>query len=148
MKLVEVSGARDKIVAAMPAALEDAQQKFTEQCKTCTPEFIAEWKKRVAAQLKPEAFLKICIEEYETYLTDPELKELIQLTQDNAAGKKTPPSPELVAKMTSVMPTLMSKIVGRSSEVGAKLGGDIALQITAEHPEWVKPLPTTVAPKT
>jgi hypothetical protein len=47
-------------------------------------------------------------------------------------------SPELKEKLTSVMPSIQSEILGGCVQVGAKLGAEVGQAIEKEHPEYLK----------
>jgi hypothetical protein len=100
-------------------------------------------------RLSVDEFLNVFVEEYQKFLTDSEILELISLQQNKGTTPPPVPSDELKSKLSSVLPSLQGEILGRCTEIGAKLGGEIGEEIETEHPEYVKkPLPLApAAPK-
>jgi hypothetical protein len=143
LQLVEMSGGRERILASMPAMIEQGTAAMRKQCPDCDPAFFAEWGKRMAARITPEDFLNVAVRAYESHFTGEELTEFLAVATAQKAGKPTMISVGLQAKMQQVMPAMMGEINGGSTEVGARMGMQIGAEIQKEHPEYfpTKPQP-------
>ncbi len=146
LKLVEISGARQQVQASVLKSVPDGKKSMMEKCPNCTPEFGDEWAKRMTQRLNADEFVAVFVEEYEKYLTDADVIELISLQQNAGATPPPAPSDRLKSRMESVMPSLMGEIMGRCTEIGAKLGGQIGQEIQAEHPEYLHATPAPAKP--
>jgi len=83
-------------------------------------------------------YVHVIVVTYEKHFTSDEIAELISVQQD--INNKKPPvlSDHLKSKLAADGVTIQSEILGGCTQVGAKLGGDMAQAIGKEHPEWVK----------
>jgi hypothetical protein len=135
-QLVELSGLKKKVQETLSKGLADGSKKIMEQCPSCKPEFAEEWTKRMLTRMNPDEFTAVYLEEYEKYLTDDEIVELIKLQQGMNEGHPVTPTDQLKEKLTKVLPSLMSETMGRCTQIGAKLGAEVAGEITKEHPDW------------
>jgi len=88
------------------------------------------------ARFNPDDYVTVAVHVYESHFTSNELQELIKVQNDVKASKPPSVSPELKQKLTDEGVTIQSEILGGCTQVGAKLGGEIAQQILEEHPEW------------
>lgn len=147
LKLIELSGARERLTANVPIMVEAGRKKMMETCQTCAPEFGEEWAKRMTARMKVQDFLDMTARAYEKYLTDAEVNELIALQKQPKSDPPATVSPALKQKLTSVMPSLMGEITGGSVEIAAKLGAEIGEEIEKEHPEYTRAAPAPAAKK-
>jgi hypothetical protein len=139
VKLVEVSGAKQRIRDNLKQMVSEGKKQMMEKCPRCTPEFGDEWEKRFLERININDFLDVYVRVYEKYFTDAELNELIALQKEKETSKTASPSPALKEKLTSVMPSVMGDSVGGCSQIGAKLGAEIAGEIEREHPEYIRP---------
>jgi hypothetical protein len=139
LHLAEASGIKDAMVKMIPQLMKGADARLMQSCPGCDPEFGREWTKRMTARLNVDEFVAVYIRVYEKYLTDEDVLSLIEL-QKQTKDSSTPPaiSPEFKEKLTSLMPSIQSEIMGGCTQIGAKLGGQIDLEIRKEHPEYFK----------
>jgi hypothetical protein len=147
-RLVELSGARERMQEGVDQLLKDLGAKFNEKCKGCDPAAGLEWSRRMKLKIKVEDLLDIMVRAYEKYLTDEEINQLISLMTDQkrtsdqktSSGQKSEqprkPLPELQQKLTTVMPALQGEIIGGGAQLGAALGTETELEIRKEHPEY------------
>jgi hypothetical protein len=138
VKLVEASGARERVKGSLKQTVEEGKKKIVEKCSTCDSAFADEWGKRMLERLKVDDFLDVYVQVYEKYFTDDEINELISLQRTNENSQTPEPSAALKAKLASVMPSVMGDAVGGCAKIGAKLGGEIGAEIEKEHPEYLK----------
>jgi hypothetical protein len=143
VKLVEMMGGRDRLVAALPEIIEQSKAEMKKQCPDCNPAFLTEWGKRMTARLKVDDYVNVSVRAYEKRFTDDELTEFLAVASSQKTEKPVPLSPALQKKISDLMPAIMGEIIGGSAEIGAKLGGEIGTEIQKEHPEYVptKPKP-------
>ncbi len=141
VKLVELSGARDRIVASLPDMIEQGKAAVQKQCPDCNPAFFAEWGKRMSARLKVDDFLNVAVRAYENRFTNEELTELLAVVSARTAEKPISLSPALQRKLSDLLPAIMGEITGGCTEIGAKLGAEIGAEIEKEHPEYASPKP-------
>jgi hypothetical protein len=141
LQIVEMSGGRQRILASMPALIEQGTAAMRKQCPDCNPAFFDEWGKRMAARLTPDDFLNVAVRAYESRFTLEELTEFMAVATAQKAGKPIMISVGLQAKMQQVMPSMMGEINGGSTELGARLGMQIGAEIQKEHPEYVPTKP-------
>lgn len=141
LKLLELVGIRELLETNLKPMVDKGKQEMMTQCPKCSPEFGEEWAKRMLARLKVDDFMQVYIQAYEKHFTDAEIAEMISL---QSTKKDMPPpslSPQLKEKFNAVMPTLLSEIMGGCTQVGAKLGGEIGMEIGKEHPEFLEAKP-------
>jgi hypothetical protein len=137
VELVRISGVKKQIQDGFGAALEAGRKAMMEKCAACLPQFFDEFSKRMTQRYNVDEFVQAYVESYERYFNDAEIVELIDLQKAADAKQEAKPSPELKAKFSSVLPSLMGEIYGRCSQIGAKLGAEIGAEIGQEHPAWV-----------
>jgi hypothetical protein len=136
MKLIEMSGGRERIVAGMPAMIEQGTAAMQKQCPDCNPAFFTEWGKRMSARLQVDDLLNVAILAYEKRFTSDELNEFLAVVNSKKTGKPVALSPALQEKLSGVMPAILGEITGRCAEIGAKLGSEVGAEIGKEHPEY------------
>jgi hypothetical protein len=141
VKLVEISGARKRLENGFAPMIEEGKKQMMQQCPQCSPEFGDEWSKRMLARLKVDDFLEVVVQAYEKSFADDEILGLIKLQEKSNDSQPPAPSPHLKEKVDSVMPTVLSDIMGGCSRIGAKLGAEIGAEIEKEHPEYTKAKP-------
>lgn len=120
------TGATLEEAEPLPDAIEQAKVAIQKQCPDCNPAYFAEWGKRMMARLKVDEFVNTAARAYEKRLTDDELTELLAVVSSQRTEKPVPLSPALQKKLSDLMPAIMGEIVGGCTEIGAKLGGEIA----------------------
>jgi hypothetical protein len=138
-KLVELSGARQRMQSGIDQLLKDGTAQFMRMCKDCDPAAGDEWARRMKLKLKVDDFMAIMVRAYEKHLTDDEITPLIAVMSDRKDAPAKQPPAELQQKLASVMPSVQSEILGGGTQLGAKLGADTELEIRKEHPEYFKP---------
>jgi hypothetical protein len=137
IKLVEATGARQRVQGGLKQMLEEGKKYMMGKCPACKPAFSDEWEKRMLERLKVEDFLAVYVRVYEKYFTDEEITELISLQSAKQDSPPRTPSPALKQKLDKVMPSLMGEAIGGCSEIGAKLGAEVGAEIQKEHPDYV-----------
>jgi hypothetical protein len=138
VKLVELMGSRKRILDSLGKSFGDGKAKLLESDVRLTPEFADEWVKRMVARTNVDDYVNVIITAFEKHYNASEIAALIEAQRD-ANDSKTPTlSPELKEKVQRESNALASEVVGGCSQLGAKLGADIAQEIEHEHPEWVK----------
>ena len=136
LKLIEATGGRERFLANFPDMLEQANAAMRKQCPDCNPDFLKEWGKRIADRLKVDDFVNVAARAYEKRFSGDELSELVTIVSSQKTETPIKLSPELQKKMVEIQPALMGEIVGGCTEIGAKLGSDIEIELLKEHPEW------------
>ncbi len=135
--LLELNGVKKRMEDSAPQALDDAQELMQRQCPKCTPEFFVEFKKRMLLRNTTALCMSATAAEYEKYLSDKDVVELISLQKARIAGQQVAPSEELKTKLAAVLPGMMAETMGKCSEFGAKNGIEVATEIAKEHPEYL-----------
>jgi hypothetical protein len=143
LKLMELTGIRELVESSLKPMVDKGRQEMTTQCPKCSPEFGDEWAKRMLARIKVDDFMEVYVQAYEKHFTDEEIAELISLQRKKNDVPPPSLSPQLKEKLNAILPTLLSEIMGGCAQVGAKLGGEIGMEIEKEHPEFLKPRPET-----
>jgi hypothetical protein len=138
VRLMELSGAREKLEAQKKTMVEDGRKEMIEKCPKCAPEFANEWAKRMLQRFDPEAFINVYVSAYEKYLSQEDVTELIAIQKKTKAHEPVQATPRLREKLQSVMPSLMGDITGGCVKIGAELGGQVGREIAQEHPEYLK----------
>jgi hypothetical protein len=140
VKLVEVSGARERLETTLRPLLEEGHKTIMNNCKRCTQEFGDEWVKRMLERLKVQDFVDVYVRVYEKYLTEDDVQQLMAFHKARKESKDADLPPALKERLNSRMPTIMSEIMGECTKIGAKLGGQVGAEIEKEHPEFIKPV--------
>ncbi|AFL89008.1 hypothetical protein Terro_2772 [Terriglobus roseus DSM 18391] len=139
VQFVAVIGARAALLGVKENAVEQGKLAMRQNYPKYDPQFIEEWGKRSLARYNVDDYLKVIVGVYEKYFTTEELNELSAASKapGGIAGAKLaqPLRDKLAANTTSIQ----SEIIGGCTQVGAKLGGEIGIEIGKEHPEWIKP---------
>jgi hypothetical protein len=141
LKLMDLMGVREILESNLKPLVEKSSKEKVAQCPKCSPEFREEWAKRMLARIKVDDFLEVYVQAYEKHFTDEEITELISLQRKKNDLPPPSPSPELKEKLEAILPTLLSEIMGGCTQVGAKLGGEIGMEIAKEHPEYLDAKP-------
>ncbi len=136
VELVELSGGRARLQAAIPDMVEQGKAEMRKQCPDCRPEFLTEWAKRMAARFKADDFVNVAARAYEKRFTNDELSEFVAAAASQKTEKPLAPSAYLQKKLADLLPAIMGEIVGGCTEVGAKLGAEVGAEILKEHPEY------------
>lgn len=130
---------RDQMSRLMGPLLEGAGKQMAVRNvngATCNDEFVVEWKKRMSQQLTPDRFIEVVVPIYEWHFTLAELEELTAIRVAAGQGKKQDPSQPLAQKMQQEAVDLQSEVIGATSQLGAKVGGEVGKAIEKEHPGW------------
>jgi hypothetical protein len=144
-ELVELMGVRQRMLDGRDKMAQAGKDAMLKNTPTADPAFIEEWGKRMRARINVDDYVDVVVQTYEKHFDDADLIELIQAQRDTNESKTPSISPHLKEKLNSVLVTVQSEILGGCAQLGAKLGGDIALEIEKERPDWAA---TLVAPKT
>ena len=144
MKMIEGSGARQKLQDTLKSGIADGRKVMMEKCEKCAPAFFDEWEKRMIERSKPDDYLDVYARVYEKYLTDEDVLALIDFQNARQKSQDAVFPAKLKEKLGPIMPSLMSEIMGGCAEVGAKLGAEVGSEIEKEHPEYMK-APTKTA---
>jgi hypothetical protein len=138
LKLVELMNARQNIIASQQKIMPNARETLMKSSPIFTPQFGDEWSKRMMADSSIDEYLTVIIGVYEKHFSNEEIEEFIQIQRD-VNDKKTPTVPDaLKAKLAKDGIAIQSEVIGGCTQVGARLGAEIAQQIGKEHPEWLK----------
>jgi hypothetical protein len=138
MKLMEASGARLRVQKGVKQVLGEGRTQMMQRCPTCAPAFGDEWEKLMLVRLKIDDLINVSVRVYGKYLTDDEIIQLIGIQNHTNESPARRLSPELQQKLSSLMPSIQSEIMGGCTQVGAKLGAEIGQEIEKEHPEYFK----------
>ncbi len=139
-------GVRKKLLEQKSAIAQAGGDEIRRTSPNVDPAFVEEWTKRMAARINMDDFIAVYVHAYEVHFTDAELQELIQAQIDSNQSKQPTLSPQLRQKLTTDGITIQSEIMGGCSQIGAKLGGEIGLELEKEHPEWFKHAQPATAP--
>jgi hypothetical protein len=137
-KLAELTGIRQKLEKELPESMRNAVGNMRRRYPGIDPRFIAEWEKRMRAQLNVDDYIAVFIEVYDEHFTAAELEEMIEAVRARQSSKPVTISPQLAEKVRANAIDIQSEIMGGFTEVGARLGGEIGRDIGKEHPDWVK----------
>lgn len=146
VKLVETSGARDRLVASIPDMIIQGKTAMQKQCPGCDPAFFTEWAKRMTDRLKVDDFVNVAVRAYEKRFTNDELNEFLAVVNSQKTDKPVPLSSALQKKVVDLLPAIMGEIAGGTTQIGAKLGGEIGAEIQKEHPEYFPQKPKSDKP--
>jgi hypothetical protein len=143
--LVVATNARQKMLDGSDNAVEQGRQMLLRTYPNYDPRYADEWAKRMRARTNVDDCLNVIIHVYETNLQVSEMKELIQAQRDAQQSKPSSLSEPLKTKLAGDLGvTLQSQVIGGCSQISARLGGQIGLEIQKEHPEWFNaPKPST-----
>ena len=136
VELVEVTGSRDRLVAAIPDMVEQGKAEMRKECPDCRPEFLKEWGKRMAVRFKADDFVNVAARAYEKRFTSDELSQFLAVAASQKTDKPVSPSVVLQKKLEDLLPAIMGDIAGGCTELGARLGAEVAAEILKEHPEY------------
>ena len=139
LTLIAVDGTKPRLQSGIPQQVESGKKQMMQACSRCTPAFGDEWARRMLARLQVEDFVQVIVRTYEKYLNDEDVQQLIVLWKAKNESRPTHVSPELQQKLTSIMPSIQSEILGGCVQIGAKLGAEVGQEIEKEHPDYMKP---------
>ena len=137
IKFVELIGSRKLILDGLDKNLADGREKLMQAEHGITPQFADEWVKRMSARTSVDDYVNVIVSVYEKHFDNREMEELVQAQKDANDSKRPTFSPELKEKLLKENSAILSEVIGGCSQVGAKLGADIAAEIQKEHPDWV-----------
>jgi hypothetical protein len=125
----DVLGVRKILLLHRDQAIETSRAAVLQAHPDQPPEFMAEWTRRMRAQLTPDLFVDALVPIIARHFTDDEVRNLIAYR--TAVARRQPASlpPDLEKKMATVMPVLQAEFASEVSRVAVKLGADIAAQI-------------------
>jgi hypothetical protein len=129
------------MVAGIDPNLDKGVAALKAQTPPLGPEFIEEWRKRMKERMKPDDFVAIVVQVYLKYFTADELDQLSDLVISRKEGKSAELSDALTEKFKKDAVAIQSEIIGGTTQLGARLGGEVGEEIQKEHPEWVPKAP-------
>jgi hypothetical protein len=138
IKLVELSGIRAAMQNNLKQIVDRGKARMLQLCTGCDPAYSDEWAKRMLTRLNIDDFIDVYVRVYEKYFSDDEIEELIAAQNQIRKSQRPNLSDELKQKLAAQMVTIQSEIIGGTTQLGAKLGGEIGKEIEIEHPEYFK----------
>jgi hypothetical protein len=144
VKFVQALGVKEKMAAGIDASLDAGVEAMKKQSPNLRPEFQQEWRKRMKEQVNFDDYAAIIVHVYEKYFTAEDLHQLTGAAAAVKAGKTPSMSDDLKEKFQKNTVVIQSEIFGGTTQLGAKLGGEIGQEIAKEHPDWA-PTPTQPA---
>ena len=139
LALVQLEGSKQRIESNMHQMVDQGVSRMMKDTSQCNAAFAAEWGKRMLAKINADDFVNVEIAAYERHFSDADIRELIsRLKKQRENPASAVPSPGLKQKLEGVLPSVQSEILGGTTQVGAKLGGEIGQQIQKEHPEYCR----------
>ena len=138
VKLIELTGVRAAIQSSFAQNIGESKARVMQACGGCATEFAEEWAKRMLARAKVDDYVDVYVRVYEKYFNDDEIRQLIVSQNEARNSQPQTISDALKQKITAQFPSLQSEIMGGTTQVGAKLGGEIGAEIQQEHPEYFK----------
>lgn len=137
-KLAELTGIRQKIGQNFATSMHNGAEEMRRHYPNIDARFVAEWEKRMRAQFNPSDYVAVFVNVYADHFTGDELEQMIQALRARQNSKSVVVSPQLAEKIRANAVAVQSELIGGFSEVGARKGGEIGIEIGKEHPEWVK----------
>jgi hypothetical protein len=125
----DVLGVRKILLLHRDQAIETSRAAVLQAHTDQTPDFMAEWTRRMRAQLTPDLFVDALVPIIARYFTDDEVRRLIAYRTSVARRQPASLPPDLEKKMATVMPTLQTEFAAEVSRIALKLGANIAAQI-------------------
>jgi hypothetical protein len=138
LHLLEVDGSKERMQANLKVMLEQGKAKMIEVVPESAGSFADEWVRRMTARIKVDDFLEVVAPVYEKYFNDEEILRIIAFIE---ARKKSPDAvldSALLEKIKSNAISIQSEIMGATTQFGAKIGGEVGMEIEKEHPEYTK----------
>jgi hypothetical protein len=146
IKLVELDGTRTAIQNNLRQLVDQGKASIVRLCTGCDPAFSEEWAKRMLSRISVDDFIDVYVRVYEEHFSDEEVMQLIALRNQVRKSQPRTLSNELKQKLAAQMISVQSEILGGTTQVGAKLGGEIGREIQIEHPEYFKNASTSGRP--
>jgi hypothetical protein len=125
----DVLGVRKILLLHRDQAIESSRAAVLQAHPDSSPEFLAEWTRRMRAQLTPDLFVDALVPIIARHFTDDEVRRLIAYRTSVARRQPASLPPDLEKKMVTVMPALQAEFATEASRIAIKLGADIAAQI-------------------
>jgi hypothetical protein len=125
----DVLGVRKILLLHRDQAIDNSRAAVLHAHPDVPPEFLAEWTRRMRAQLTPDLFVDALVPLIARYFTDDDVRRLIAYRTAVARHEPASLPPDLEKKMATVMPTLQAEFATEVSRIAVKLGADIATQI-------------------
>jgi hypothetical protein len=139
IRLVDLTGARQRMAASLDQMAERGKEQLRRTFPSDTPAYLDEWARRMRSRTSIDDYVAVFILVYEKHFSNSDILELIQAQQDTKDKKPASISDQLRDKIDSIQATVQSEISTGCTQVGAKLGREISLEIAKEHPDWITP---------
>lgn len=139
LKLMELTGERERMQKAFPKLLSDGKAKMLQEFPVISPAFGNEWEKRMAARINVDDFLDVEARVYEKHFTNDEILELITVMNATKEGKLVKASAQLQQRFLAELPAILGEIAGRDTELAVRLSVQLGSEIGREHPEYIRP---------
>lgn len=130
----DVLGVRKTLLEHRNQAIDTSREALLHADPNRSPEFMAEWTRRMREQLTPEMFVDALVPIVARSFTDKEIRSLIAYRTSIARHQPADLPPDLAKKMDAVLPLLQASFADEVSRLAVKLGADIATQIKRVAP--------------
>lgn len=137
-QFAELTGVRQTIGQKFSTSIRSGLEEMRRQFPNLDPRFTAEWEKRMRAQFNVNDYVAVFINVYASHFTADELDEMNQAMRARKNSKPVTISPQLAEKIRANAVEIQSELIGGFSQLGARKGGEIGIEIAREHPDWVK----------
>ena len=130
----DVLGVRKTLLEHRDQAIDTSRAALLRADPNRSPEFMAEWTRRMRAQLTPDLFVDALVPIVARFFTDKEIRSLIAYRTAIARHQQVDLPPDLAKKMDTVLPVLQASFADEVSRLAVKLGADVAAQIKRATP--------------
>jgi hypothetical protein len=127
----DVLGVRKMLLQHRDQAIDTSRAALLQADPNRSPEFLAEWTRRMRIQLTPDLFVDGLVPIIAHYFSDPEVRRLIAYRTSVSRHQPAQLAPDLEKKMGAVMPQLQAEFTTEASRIAVKLGADIAANMKA-----------------
>jgi hypothetical protein len=138
LKLFDVMHMRQKMIDGLQNDMPESKAQFLKEDPNVTPEFAAEWSKRMLDESSADAYIAVITKVYEKHFNLSLMEDLIQMQQNIKDGKPPAPAPELQEKLTKDGAEFAKEVMTACAQVSVDRSDAIVAAVTKEHPEWVK----------
>ncbi len=135
IKLIEVSGGRERAQASIAKLVQHCQDELRSNCPKCDPALITEWGKRMTAGLNIDDIVNLAATAYSKHYSEDELKDLTSFATAKQSGKPASLSPALQKKVQALKPTISEESESSGREFGEKVNRAVGVEMQKEHPE-------------